>query len=447
MGSGYGPADAVFFTIPLLYDAGSLGWTLSWLRDCVPGCHGYYAAMDTLKAEKTFKVDDVIMAQGDHGTCAYFIQAGRVGIVVEKPDGTLLDMGTRGAGNIIGEMAIIDDQPRSATVRCLEDCTLLEVTKEDFARSVRGTNPIVRLVVQVILMRYRDILRRSTALLDDGAGRSPEQLEREYAEQINVVEAIKMANEFKVAIAAEQLLLHYQPIISVSSNRVVGMEALMRWQHPQRGMIAPDAFIPMAEDSGLIVEASRGAMREVCRLLNRLDHRRPDLKDLFVSVNLSAADFDDEQFLEYLHATLDEYGIAPHRIHLEITERVLMKKPKNVRAKLDDCRARGMKVIIDDFGTGYSSLSYLHQYPIDTLKIDRSFIHEMRRDDRVRGLVKSILTLSDNMSIRIIAEGIETEAEAKTLADMHCDLLQGYYFSRPLEESFLFDLLDVRNPH
>jgi CRP-like cAMP-binding protein len=221
--------------------------------------------MDTLNAEKFLKAGEVIMAQGDAGTCAYFIQEGRVGIVVEKDDGNVLDMGTRGPGSIIGEMAIVDNQPRSATIRSLENCRLLEITKDDFARSVRGANPIVRLIAQVILMRYRDILRRSQMLSSDATGvQSPELQEKEYAEQINVVQAIKMANEFKVAIATGQLRLHYQPIISIGSGRILGFEALMRWQHPERGLIPPDLFIPMAEDSGLIIEASRWAVREVC---------------------------------------------------------------------------------------------------------------------------------------------------------------------------------------
>jgi len=192
--------------------------------------------MDTLKAEKFFKAGEVIMAQGDAGTCAYFIQEGRVGIVVEKEDGQILNMGTRGPGSLIGEMAIVDNQPRSATIRSLENCKLLEITKDDFARSIRGANPIMRLISQVILMRYRDILRRSQMLSSDSPDMpSPELLEKEYAEQINVVQAIKMANEFKVAIASGQLRLHYQPIISIKSGQILGFEALMRWQHPERG--------------------------------------------------------------------------------------------------------------------------------------------------------------------------------------------------------------------
>ena len=403
--------------------------------------------METPKAEKLFKAGEVIMSQGEMGSCAYFIQEGRVRIVVEKADGSFLDMGTRGPGSIIGEMAIVDNQPRSATIQSLENCTLLEITKEDFARSVKGANPIVRLISQVILMRYRDILRRSHTLTEDGPGcPSPEDSERAYAEQTNVVESIKLANEFKVAIATKQLILHYQPIYSISTGQVLGFEALMRWQHPQRGLVPPDEFIPMAEDSGLIIEACRWALGEVCEMLARLDAVRPDLKDLYVSVNFSATDFEESNFLEAFSEILQRNSTPAKRIHIEITERLLLKKPKNVKETLDNCRKLGMKVVIDDFGTGYSSLSYLHQYPIDTLKIDRSFIHNMRSDKAVLGLVKSILTLRENMDIDIVAEGVEELEEAQLLSQLNCDSAQGYYFSRPISETALSALLEKSNP-
>jgi len=403
--------------------------------------------MDTLKAEKFFKAGEVIMAQGDAGTCAYFIQEGRVGIVVEKEDGQILNMGTRGPGSLIGEMAIVDNQPRSATIRSLENCKLLEITKDDFARSIRGANPIMRLISQVILMRYRDILRRSQMLSSDSPDMpSPELLEKEYAEQINVVQAIKMANEFKVAIASGQLRLHYQPIISIKTGQILGFEALMRWQHPEHGLIPPDLFIPMAEDSGLIIEASRWAVREVCQLIKRLDIVRPDLKSVYFSVNMSATDFDEQGFLDAFNCILEGTGTTASRLNLEITERLLLKQPKNVKDTLDKCRELGVGVVIDDFGIGYSSLSYLHQYPIDTLKIDKSFIHMMRRDAKVLGLVKSILSLSENMAIRIIAEGVEEAEEAALLSSLNCDTAQGYFFSSPVTEEFLYSMLEKRNP-
>ena len=202
----------------------------------------------------------------------------------------------------------------------------------------------------------------------------------------------------------------------------------------------------MAEDSGLIIEASRWAVREVCQLIKRLDNLRPDLDSVYFSVNMSATDFDEQGFLESFNGILDETSTSASRLNLEITERLLRKQPKNVKETLDRCRELGIGVVIDDFGIGYSSLSYLHQYPIDTLKIDKSFIHMMRRDAKVLGLVKSILSLRDNLAIRIIAEGVEEAEEAALLASLDCDVAQGYYFSRPVAEEHIYSLLAQRNP-
>jgi len=202
----------------------------------------------------------------------------------------------------------------------------------------------------------------------------------------------------------------------------------------------------MAEDSGLIIEASRWAVREVCQLIKRLDIVRPDLKSVYFSVNMSATDFDEQGFLDAFNCILKGTGTTASRLNLEITERLLLKQPKNVKDTLDKCRELGVGVVIDDFGIGYSSLSYLHQYPIDTLKIDKSFIHMMRRDAKVLGLVKSILSLSENMAIRIIAEGVEEAEEAALLSSLNCDTAQGYFFSSPVTEEFLYSMLEKRNP-
>jgi EAL domain-containing protein (putative c-di-GMP-specific phosphodiesterase class I) len=202
----------------------------------------------------------------------------------------------------------------------------------------------------------------------------------------------------------------------------------------------------MAEDSGLMIEASRWAVREVCQLIKSLDNGRPDLGSVYFSVNMSATDFDEQGFLESENCILDETSTSTSRLNLDITERLLLKQPKNVKETLDRCRELGIGVVIDDFGIGYSSLSYLHQYPIAILKIDKSFVQIMRRDAKVLGLVKSILSLLKNLAIRIIAEGVDEAEEAALLASLDCDVAQGYYFSRPVAEEHLYVLLAQRNP-
>lgn len=390
--------------------------------------------MDSVQAEKTFKAGDVIMRQGEPGDCAYFIEEGQVEIVMDNHGGQVHHVGTRGKGTIIGEMAIVDDQPRIATVRAVEDCKMLEITRDDFSRRIKNADPVMRVISQVILMRYRDTIRRADTLNDALDAFSPEALEREYVQQSNAVEGIKLSNELRHAIDNKQLTLHYQPIIDLQNNKVVGFEALMRWIHPEKGFISPAIFIPVAEESGLIVEASRWALREATQTLTRIEHALGLSHKLYVAVNMSNTDFADENFLEEINALIQETDVHPQQLHLEITERLLMSQPENAKATLEQCRDWGLSISIDDFGTGYSSLSYLHYYPIDTLKIDQSFIRNMNADDNAMELVKSIISLGQNLNMKIVAEGVEDQNEAKTLIDLGCDKCQGYYFCKPQSE-------------
>lgn len=397
--------------------------------------------MEGIQTRKMFKSGDTIMRQGERGESAYIIEKGRVEILIEKANGVTQRVGTRGEGTLIGEMAIVDNEPRIATIVAIEDCSLLEITQADFNRRLKAADPVLQITAQVILTRYRDMLMRTAILKETAAYPTPEELERGYMEQLNAVETITMANEFRAAIGTEQLSLHYQPIMNLATGMVDGFEALMRWHHPEKGPISPGIFIPVAEDSGLIVEASRWALRESCRALRRMEAKVGLERDLFMSVNFSSTDFAEENFLDTLYTILSETDVAPHKVHLEITERLLMNQPQNAKETLSLCRKAGLGIAIDDFGTGYSSLSYLHYYPIDTLKIDQSFVRNMLQDKTSKELVKSIIALGTNMSMKIIAEGVEHAEEADALREMGCGLAQGYHFSRPLSEKDITDKL------
>lgn len=397
--------------------------------------------MEANQTRKIFKAGETIMRQGEHGDCAYIIEKGRVEILIEKSNGSVTRVGTRGAGTIIGEMAVVDNEPRMATIMAMEECHLLEITKEDFTRRLKTADPVLQITTQVILTRYRDMLTRASILNEAGAYPTPEDLERGYLEQANTVETIKMANEFRAAIGTEQLSLHYQPIMNLMTGQVDGFEALMRWNHPEKGPISPAVFIPIAEDTGLIVEASRWALRESCRALRRIEGKVGLDRELFMSVNFSSTDFAEENFLDQLYTILSETDVSPNKVHLEITERLLMNQPQNAKDTLGLCRKAGLGIAIDDFGTGYSSLSYLHYYPIDTLKIDQSFIRNMLQDKTSMELVKSIIALGKNMNMKIIAEGVEHAEEAEFLKNMGCERAQGYHFSRPHSEKDITDKL------
>lgn len=391
--------------------------------------------MTVLEPKKSFKAGDVIMRQGESGDCAYIIEEGKVSITIDRPGGNTLHVGTRGAGTMIGEMSLIDNAPRTATITALEDCKLLEITKEDFTRRLNSADPVVRMTSQVILTRYRDTLIRADIRGELSHWPPAEMVELGYARETEAVEHIRISNEFQQALKAGQIQLFYQPIINLQNSRIEGFEALMRWNHPQRGFIPPNTFIPVIEDSGLIIEASKWALKEACSALKRIERTTGYHSGLHMSVNFSSTDFSSADFVENVYTTLSATDIRAEQLHLEITERILMQQPDNAKETLNMCRKAGMGISIDDFGTGYSSLSYLHYFPIDTLKIDQSFVREMHKNEGTLALVKSIVSLGKNMKMAVVAEGVETLEDAKALKAMGCDRAQGYYFAKPMPEN------------
>ena len=393
----------------------------------------------TDKSQKTFNEGDVIMRQGEPGESAYIIEEGLVEISVEKPNGDSLTVATRGAGAIIGEMSLIDSAPRTATVTAKEECVLLEITKDDFSRRLDSSDPVLRMTMQVILTRYRDTLVRSDIRQNSFTFPIAEDIEREYLEETDAVDKIRISHEFIDGLSKGEICLHYQPLVNLQDGSVYGFEALMRWFHPERGFVSPGIFIPILEDSGLIIEASKWAFRESCNALKRIQGQTGYHNELNMSVNFSSTDFSSDDFLDNIYSTISETDVQAKNIHLEITERLLMNQPAQAKETLDLCRKAGMGISIDDFGTGYSSLSYLHAFPINTLKIDQSFVRDMHENKNSQALVKSIITLGKNLDMAIVAEGVESIEEGKLLKSMGCDYAQGYYFAKPMSEEAIIE--------
>lgn len=387
-------------------------------------------------ARKQFQKGETLLREGERGECAYIVESGSVEILVQR-EGQLAQIGTRGPGALIGEMAMVDDKPRTATVRALEDCEVLEITREDFARRVEGADPVLRMVLRIVTNRYRDMIGRTATIPFVPATPAAEAAEAaQKSDHDKAVSAIRIQSELKRAIDRGELLLFYQPIIDVQKMKIAGFEALMRWEHPVNGMISPGVFIPAAEESGLITALSHLALEMACDAALQL--QAAAAKELlgegplFVGVNFSGKDFQAGKLFEHLHETMQAKKIDPRQIHLEVTETLLMEQPEAARAELEQCRDIGLNVSIDDFGSGYSSLSYLHYFPIDTLKIDQSFIRTMAKQPESRVLVKSIIGLAKNLGMKVIAEGVETREIAADLREMGCDCIQGYWFSKPL---------------
>ena len=382
--------------------------------------------------KKIFKAGDTIVKQGDEGVNAYLIESGLVEILIEKENNLVQHIGTRGEGTIIGEMALVDNKPRTATIKAVEDSVLLEITQDDFERRIANSDPVIQMVTKVIMARYRDMISRAQIFGQSSKTiPTPEELERGLVQKTNAVENIKLSNDLKDALDNDWLDLFYQPIVELGSNQIKGFEALIRWNHPEKGFISPETFIPVAENSDLILDISRWVVLNACRMLQKIKSVHTE-HPYFMSVNFSATDFSESNFKSYIQYVLNETELKPEELHLEITERLLMTNPSRARSTLDECRAEGMKVSIDDFGTGYSSLSYLHYFPIDILKIDRSFIKNMTNDNASMELVRSIISLGHNMGMKIIAEGIEEEEQAQMLRGIGCDQAQGFMYAKPM---------------
>jgi diguanylate cyclase (GGDEF)-like protein len=248
------------------------------------------------------------------------------------------------------------------------------------------------------------------------------------------------------ALERQEFVLYYQPKINLHSNRIVGAEALIRWQHPEWGLVPPSQFVPIAEDCGLILPIGRWVLRAAC--LQARTWKQAGLPPILVAVNTSALEFRAKDFLENIRTTLEETRLEPPYLELELTESVLMRDIKITDSVLHALTRLGIKLAIDDFGTGYSSLSYLRQFPIHTLKIDQSFINQMTRNPDDAALVSAIINMGKSLKLRVVAEGVETPEQHAFLLAQHCDEGQDYYFGRPMAaETFTRLLQTGASPH
>ncbi|HXP95843.1 MAG TPA: EAL domain-containing protein, partial [Telmatospirillum sp.] len=254
---------------------------------------------------------------------------------------------------------------------------------------------------------------------------------RFFAEKMNVdsSEYLKVRNGLRQSLERNELLLHYQPQFDLTSGRAVGVEALIRWHHPDSGLIAPARFIPVAEESGLIVPIGAWVLNEACR--QAMAWRRAGLTELVMAVNLSAVQFKRGDLLQTITEALALSGLPPQYLELELTESILISDTATVLAMVDQLTELGVKLSIDDFGTGYSCLAYLKRFRVDRLKIDQSFVRHITTDPNDRAIVQAIVQLARGLGLKTVAEGVEDEAALSALVALGCDDAQGYYLARP----------------
>jgi EAL domain-containing protein (putative c-di-GMP-specific phosphodiesterase class I) len=255
------------------------------------------------------------------------------------------------------------------------------------------------------------------------------------------VERLVIEARLRKALDRNEFVLHYQPKVDVATEQITGVEALLRWISPDLGVVPPMQFIPLAEETGMIVAIGRWALNEACA--QNMAWRRQGLAPMSMAVNLSPRQFSDENLLQDIDAALAASGMPAALLQLEITESMMMRNVGRAIELLDIIRARGVRLAIDDFGTGYSSMSLMKKFPVDTIKIDRSFVQDLPHDSEDRAIAQAIISMGKALGLTVIAEGVETADQATFLREHHCDEMQGFLFSRPVPPEDIPDLLQM----
>ncbi|HEY9619703.1 MAG TPA: bifunctional diguanylate cyclase/phosphodiesterase [Crinalium sp.] len=264
--------------------------------------------------------------------------------------------------------------------------------------------------------------------------------------RVQPLSSAELESELRLALERQELELYYQPLVSLTTGRIAGFEALLRWHHTQRGVVYPSEFIPIAEDSGLIIAIGHWVLHQACSQMKLWQRQFPNMSSLLMSVNLSSKQFSQPNLLQQIQQVLQITGLEGRYLKLEITESLLMDDMEMAIATLQDIKTLNVRLGLDDFGTGYSSLSHLYHFPTDTLKVDQSFIKRLGTDSDNDEIVRTIITLAHKLGMTVIAEGIETPRQLAFLRSNRCEYGQGYLFAEPLDSSDIEALLSS-NPH
>ncbi|MFZ9036594.1 MAG: EAL domain-containing protein [Gammaproteobacteria bacterium] len=433
--------------------------------------------MDSSDSQTSFDTDEFIFREGDPGDCAYIIESGMVEVTLDK-DGRKLVMATLTKGDILGEMAIIDRLPRSASARAIVPTDVMAIPLDYVSQKIEQSDPTVRMFLRLAMARYRDLNARLGQVFeglslgqlnDEGDGFAASTMELKslipqflemhkridsavtkpaqsdsgamFGEKTLEITKLLVTEDkmLQAAMTKKEFRLHYQPIVDLFNNKIVGCEALVRWSHPSGELLLPSRFLTHVENSDLIIDLGYWIAEQACdfqsRLCNDFQH------DIFVAINLSGKQFEDQFLVPSLADIMDKTGARRERIKFEVTESLLIDNPELATQSLHQLKETGAKLAIDDFGTGYSSFSYLHRFPFDTLKIDRVFVSAMARSEKSNQIVKSLVNLSHDLGMDVVAEGIETEQEAELMRGFQTAFGQGFYYSKPVNETEFVKLL------
>ena len=376
-----------------------------------------------------FAAGDIVFREGDPPTSAYLVESGQIEILTVK-EGVPMVLSVLGPGDLLGEMAVIDDAPRTATARALNDASLIEVDRAQINERIDSSDPIVRALLKGQLSRYRSALQ---ALRSGEAPVLPAPGERHrhdadgYDDQ--AVAKIHLETQLRDSLASRSLEVRFQPIYEIRERRISGYEALVRWTHPVRGPISPAEFIALAEETSLILPVGEYVLERVAETLAKLADR--GVAPLpFIAVNMSGRQLAESDMLGVVTTVAEKHGIDARAIKIEITES-LMLDFERVGELISRCEAVGIKVALDDFGTGYSNLGHLHKLQFSTVKLDQGFVRQMVDAPRCHAIVQAIVQMVHALDSDIVAEGVETEDQLNALDALSCRYAQGYLIGRP----------------
>lgn len=385
--------------------------------------------MDVGSRRLSLPAQTPIFGEGEIGDCAYLIQRGGVEIAVLR-NGRKVVLATLGRGELFGELSLIDDAPRSASATTIEETVLLAVSRDAFRDKLVGTDPLVALFMRAVVERFHEARERLLSFVAPGnacaVGATKSHTRQFWGNRRATVRELALRNELDRALRDGQLRIYLQPIVALRGHAIAGFEALVRWHHPTRGVLGPASFVHFAEGTGQILAIGAWIFEEACRLRGMLENigDKP-----FISVNLSAKQFQEPDLAAHIAASVERWHVNPSQLKFEITESALMDDPQRAAQTLGELRRRGFALAIDDFGTGYSSFSYLVRFPLDSLKIDKSFVDHVTHDHKSALIVRSLATLAHSLGMTVIAEGVETSEQASALEELGCDQGQGHYYS------------------
>ena len=385
--------------------------------------------MSVQRHRRMLAAGEILFREGEAGDVAYVIEDGRVEIYT-GPAHQRRVVARLGRDDILGEMALVGDQTRVASAVALEPTTLLTLTHGYLEERLQQAEPLLRHLLRVTINRCRSSMQGLGQPQPPAAAETPAAA-AEQADRSMALERLRIEQSLESALENHEFQLHLQPIMRLRDGQTAGFEALIRWIRPDGTRVSPADFIPIAEQSDFIHRLGHWIIRSACAALRDLDRTLPEQR-LFMSLNLSIRQFADPQLFGVLAAAMEEFQVPPQRLRLEITESMIANNSGAALVLLRRCKTLGAKLAVDDFGTGYSSLSYLQQFPVDTLKLDRSFIQEIASSEPALTIVRAISRLASELGMETVAEGVETAEQALRCREVGIDYTQGFHYSAAL---------------